>query len=200
MGEIPLVQYGHLGALLAVPRQGAEIEPEIAPMELLQRQLQGIEQTDRLAVAITGPLAQQIAQQREVIAQTALPLLALLAGEHGIGLLQPAQPEQGAEQPGPGLLRRRRLPLPQRAEQPFGQGLISPPLGQLLQSRPVSGYLAVRRATEPAPLRSQRLDPARQRRGTGRRDARQRPTVLGLGVEQGLQGEMLEQQPLPLGA
>ena len=53
------------GALLAVARQGAEIEPEVTPVELLQRQLQGIEQADRLAVAISGPLPQQIGQQGE---------------------------------------------------------------------------------------------------------------------------------------
>ena len=39
VGEVPLVQDGHLGALLAVARQGAEIEPEVTPVELLQRQL-----------------------------------------------------------------------------------------------------------------------------------------------------------------
>ncbi|MNW68106.1 hypothetical protein D3C74_468040 [compost metagenome] len=68
MGEVPLVQYGHLGALLAVAREGAEIQPEVAPVELLQRQLQGIEQAYRLTVAITGPLSQQIRKQGEMVA------------------------------------------------------------------------------------------------------------------------------------
>ena len=84
------MQDGHLGALLPMPGKGAEIEPEVAPVQLFRRQLQGIEQPDRLTVAITRPLPQQIRQQRKLVGQTALPLLALLAGEHGIGLLQPA--------------------------------------------------------------------------------------------------------------
>ncbi|MNH14539.1 hypothetical protein D3C79_741330 [compost metagenome] len=37
MGEIPLVQDRYLRALLPMARQGAEIEPEIAPVQLLQR-------------------------------------------------------------------------------------------------------------------------------------------------------------------
>ena len=188
MGEIPLVQYGHLGALLAVAREGAEIQPEVAPVELLQRQLQSIEQAYRLTVTITGPLSQQIRKQGEMVAKAALPLLALLAGEHGIGLLQPAKPEQGAEHPGPGLVRRHCLPLSQRAEQPLRQGLFIPPLGQLLQGRPVSDHLAGQRAAEPLPLAGQRLEPACQRGGAGRGHGRQRPVRFGLGIEQGLQG------------
>ena len=195
VGEIPLVQYGHLGALLAVAREGAEIQPEVAPVELLQRQLQGIEQAYRLTVTITGPLSQQIRKQGEMVAKAALPLLALLAGEHGIGLLQPAKPEQGAEHPGPGLVRRRRLP--QRAEQPLRQRLFITLLGQLLQSWPVSGHLASQRAAEPVPLVGQRLEVACQRGGAGRGHGRQRPARLRLGIEQGLQGEMFQQQLLP---
>ena len=97
MREIPLVQHGHLRALGTVTGQRAEIEPEIAPVELLHRQLQGIEQANRLTVAITRPLAEQVGKQGELASQAALPLLALLAGDDGIGLLQPAKPEQGAE-------------------------------------------------------------------------------------------------------
>ena len=199
VGEVPLVQDGHLGALLAVARQGAEIEPEVTPVELLQRQLQGIEQADRLAVAISGPLPQQIGQQGGVMAQTALPLLALLAPLHRICLLQPAEPEQGAEHPGPG---RRLLPLPlaKRPQQPLGQGLLIPLLRQLLQRRPVSGYLAAKGAAEPLPFLGASLDLARERRGAGGDQRCQRPALVRLCVKQGLQGEVLEQQGLPGGA
>ncbi len=71
VGEIPLVQDGHLGTLLAVPGQRTKIEPEVTPMEFLQRQLQGVEQPDRLAVALPCPLSQQIGQQGELIGQSA---------------------------------------------------------------------------------------------------------------------------------
>lgn len=132
VGEIPLVQYGHLGTLFAVAGQGAEIEPEIAPVQLLQRQLQGIEQPHRLTVTIARPLSQQIRQQGGAIAQAALPLLALFAPLHGIRLLQPAEPEQGAEHPGPGPGPLLHLPLPKRPLEPFGQGLFILSLRQLL--------------------------------------------------------------------
>ncbi|MNH14538.1 hypothetical protein D3C79_741320 [compost metagenome] len=148
-------------------------------------------------MAIAGPLRQQIGKQRELIAEAALPLLALLAGEHGIGLLQPAEPKQGTEHPGPGRSPLLLLPLPQRTEQALGQRLVPTPFGQLLQGRPVSGHLVGERATEPRPLGGQPMNQARELGGAGGSGPRQRPTRLGFGVEQSLQGKMLEQQLLP---
>ena len=77
-----------------------------------------------------------------MIAQTALPLLALLAPLHRICLLQPAEPEQGAEHPGWG---DASAPATGQARPAAARpGLLIPLLRQLLQCRPVSGYLAAK--------------------------------------------------------
>ena len=200
MGEIPLVQYGDLGALLPVPGKGAEIEPEVTPVQLFQRQLKGVEQTDRLTMTITGPLTQQIRQQRKLITQTALPLLALLAGDHGVSLLQPTEPEQSTEHQRPLPLGTLCLPLAQGTEQPFGKGLLSPLLRQLLQGGPVCGDLAGKVTTEPLPFGGEPFAHAFQLGGTGAGNRCERPLRPGLCIEQHLQGEVHQHQLLPLRA
>ena len=206
MGKIPLVQHRHLWALGTVTGQRAEIEPEITPVKLLHRQLQGIEQTDRLTVTIARPLAEQIREQRELASQAALPLLALFAGNDGIGLLQPAKPEQGAERTGPlpGITFITALPLTQRRQQMLIERATLALLGQRLQRRPAGGGILVALqltiTAKPVPLCLTLFGSGLYLGSTAHQGIGQRPALFIRGIEQQLQREVLQQQLLPGGA
>ena len=201
VGEIPLVQHGHLRALGAMTGQRAEIEPKVAPVQLLYRQLQGIEQPDRLTVPLPGPLAKQVGQQRKLPAEAALPLLALLAGDNGVSLLQPAKPEQGTEGSGPLPLMTLGLPLAKGREQPLTQRAALSLRGNRLQGRPQeAGVGALAITAEPAPLRLECPPLRLYLVGTAGQCTRQWPALFIGGIEQQLQREVFQQQLLPGGA